>query len=606
LAASELETLMRRKPFLTYFILCAIPLLLLAGLGYWNGLRSVDATAGAFVQNDLYALNVAIDKELSERKSELLKLSLMEEVRSLVDKRTHEFDVWPQGMFRTLKLLPELKDFQSLALFDSERSAYCVRMGDASWTCPQSFASINVPPPDPHVWDLQGNGSVDKIDDTAATIEYAAPIHDEKGTGNVGALVGVLNDESVIASAARGLEARSGQTIVLALNRSGKIVYNSDRSLKDLEAWEALSGFDSIAGAMKTNESGVRDFKYAGGSYLAAYSPVLSLNVAVAVARDRSASLSSAHRWGIAGLVLALLTAAGAAFLLERHVRSRSKGFVRVTEDVSAIAKGELDRRIVLQSSDDYRALADNINVVTDQLRAQIAREEESRQFDSFMRISAMLTHDLKNAIEGLSLTVGNMERHFDNPQFRADAMKGLAGATDKLKALVARLSRPMTSLSGEHKRPTDVDLIPIIQRVLTMTGEPLRSKHSIVTRLPPSLHALADAARVEEVLENLVLNALEAMTDKGGTLTVEAGQTENGAPMFSVSDTGRGMSNHFIKTRLFHPFATTKKSGIGLGLYTCREVIKASGGSIEVESVEGAGTTFRVVLPSIPHDRRS
>jgi signal transduction histidine kinase len=110
----------------------------------------------------------------------------------------------------------------------------------------------------------------------------------------------------------------------------------------------------------------------------------------------------------------------------------------------------------------------------------------------------------------------------------------------------------------------------------------------------------------VEEVLENLVLNALEAMTDKGGTLTVEAGQTENGAPMFSVSDTGRGMSNHFIKTRLFHPFATTKKSGIGLGLYTCREVIKASGGSIEVESVEGAGTTFRVVLPSIPHDRRS
>ena len=53
-----------------------------------------------------------------------------------------------------------------------------------------------------------------------------------------------------------------------------------------------------------------------------------------------------------------------------------------------------------------------------------------------------MLTHDLKNAIEGLSLTVGNMERHFDNPQFRADALKGLTSATDKLKALVARLAR--------------------------------------------------------------------------------------------------------------------------------------------------------------------
>ena len=90
------------------------------------------------------------------------------------------------------------------------------------------------------------------------------------------------------------------------------------------------------------------------------------------------------------------------------------------------------------------------------------------------MRISAMLTHDLKNAIEGLSLTVGNMERHFDNPQFRTDALKGLTSATDKLKALVARLARPLTSLSGEHKRPTNIDLVPIIQRVLAMTAEPI------------------------------------------------------------------------------------------------------------------------------------
>jgi signal transduction histidine kinase len=137
------------------------------------------------------------------------------------------------------------------------------------------------------------------------------------------------------------------------------------------------------------------------------------------------------------------------------------------------------------------------------------------------------------------------------------------------------------------------------------MTAEPSRGKHSIVTRLPPSLHAFADPVRVEEVIENLVLNALEAMTDRGGTLTIEAGQTETGMPTFSVSDTGRGISRLFIETRLFRPFSTTKKTGIGLGLYTCREVIKASGGTIDVDSIEGAGTTFRVVLPSIPHDRR-
>ena len=213
-----------------------------------------------------------------------------------------------------------------------------------------------------------------------------------------------------------------------------------------------------------------------------------------------------------------------------------------------------------------------------------------------------MLTHDLKNAIEGLSLTVNNMERHFDNPQFRTDAMKGLTSATDKLKALVARLARPVTSLSGEHKRPANVDLVPILKRVIATHAEPARNKYRIVTRFPSSLYALVDAARIEEVMENLVLNAIEAM-DNGGTLTVEAGPTANGSPSFSVADTGRGMSKSFIETRLFRPFSTTKKTGIGLGLYTCREVIHASAGSIEVNSVEGAGTTFHVVLPSIPHE---
>jgi len=597
----------RRKPFLTYFILCAIPLLLLAGLNYWNGLRSVDSNIGSVVQNDLNSFNVAIDEELRERKSDFLRLSMMEELQYIADEETAAASVMGQGLYLKLRTLPDLsRQFRTLTVFHGDRHPIFVRKGDSEWTTIQSSQAANVPQPDPNVWGMQGNVSVENPGREPSTVEYSAPIHDAGGTKNIGALVGVLDLDNVFASAARGLETKSGGLMVMAVDRSGKIVYHSDRSLKDLAVNQALPGFSSIANAMNSNESGVGEFKSPSGSYLAAYSPVPQLNLAVAVARNRSAQLSSAHRWGIAGLVLALLFAAGAALVLERHVGKRSKGIDRVTEDVSAIAKGELDRRIILQSSDDYRSLADNINVVTDQLRAQIAREEETRQFESFMRISAMLTHDLKNAIEGLSLTVGNMERHFDNPQFRTDAMRGLTSATDKLKALVARLARPMTSLSGEHKRPTDIDLIPIIQRVVSMTAEPARGKHSIVTRLPPSLHALADPARVEEVLENLVLNALEAMTDQSGTLTIEAGQTPKGLPMFSVSDTGKGMSRIFIETRLFRPFSTTKKTGIGLGLYTCREVIKASGGSIEVDSVEGAGTTFRVVLPSIPHDRRN
>ena len=131
------------------------------------------------------------------------------------------------------------------------------------------------------------------------------------------------------------------------------------------------------------------------------------------------------------------------------------------------------------------------------------------------------------------------------------------------------------------------------------MTAEPTRGQHVISIMLPESLFALVDGERMNKVVENLIINALEAMANKRGILSIAAGQTEEGKPFFSVKDSGEGMSRRFIEERLFHAFATTKRRGVGLGLYTCREVVHANGGSIEVDSREGAGTTFRVVLPS-------
>lgn len=576
----------RPKPFLTYFILCAIPLLLLAALSYWNAIRTVDSTISSIVQSDLNSFNVSLDELIREQEGAILRVASVSDIqRILADKK--------RGDDLQLNSGPDLSaHFQNVTLFDRDRQPLLFRIG--------SSRPAKLPEPDDRVWHLHGSILLDKPGTTPSTRQYTAPVHGENGINNIGALVGVLDLRSIFAKAAQSLVSNNA-AIVVVLDGTGNLIYHSDQAITSTP----VPGFQSISTAMTANQSGLSQFSSPAASYIAAYSPIPRLNVALAVARSRSPFVSSAHRWGIAHLALALLAALVAAFVLERHVQRRSRGIERVTEDLSAIAKGELDRRIILQSSDDARGIADNINVVTERLRAQIAREEESRQFESFIRLSAMLTHDLKNAIEGLSLTVGNMERHFDNPQFRSDALKGLTSATDKLKAIVARLARPVMSLSGEHKRPTNVDLVPIIQRVVSMTAEPQRGKHKIVTRLPTSLFAFVDSGRIEEVLENLVLNALEAM-DTGGTLTIEAGETANGAPSFSVSDTGHGMSRSFIENSLFRPFSTTKKTGIGLGLYTCREVIKASSGTIEVDSVQGAGTTFRVVLPSTPHDRRN
>ena len=321
-------------------------------------------------------------------------------------------------------------------------------------------------------------------------------------------------------------------------------------------------------------------------------------NAKAAASTSAEQLLTTARHSGYVGFVVAFLVAVLSALVLMRAWDRRERGIERVTQGVEAFAKGNLDHQIDLRSSDNLRPLAENLDLMSKQLRDQIAREAESRQFQSFVRLSAILTHDLKNAIEALSLTVANMERHFDNPAFRADAMKSVTGATDNLRGLVARLSNPVITLSGEHKRPQPVDLVPLLKRVITLTAEPAADKHEIDVELPQSLFALVDAERIPKVAENLIINALEAMKAPG-TLTIIAAINSDGKPFFSVSDTGEGMTAKFIEDRLFHPFATTKRRGVGLGLYTCREVVVANGGSINVNSREGIGTTFTVVLPS-------
>jgi signal transduction histidine kinase len=92
------------------------------------------------------------------------------------------------------------------------------------------------------------------------------------------------------------------------------------------------------------------------------------------------------------------------------------------------------------------------------------------------------------------------------------------------------------------------------------------------------------------------VQNALEASSEKG-TVTVET-CGEDGSVCIRVSDTGKGMTEDYIKNHLFRPFRTTKETGLGIGLYQCRQIVEAHDGKIEVKSETGKGTVFTIYLP--------
>jgi putative PEP-CTERM system histidine kinase len=294
------------------------------------------------------------------------------------------------------------------------------------------------------------------------------------------------------------------------------------------------------------------------------------------------------------------LAAGAAGWYVYLMARRQSRVVASVAEAASRVAGGRLDERVELSGEGTALSLAENFNRMTDRLREQIRREAENRQFQSFFRLSAMLTHDLKNAITGLSILVTNMEHHLHREEFRADAIQSLRDATEKLRAIVSRLSGPVETLSGEYRRAIrQTDLVPVVRRVLAEHAA--SGFHEIETDLPDALLAAVNAERIERVLENLVINGLEAMGTERGRLTVAAGREDDSRIFLSVADTGAGMTEEFISARLFRPFATTKAKGVGLGLYTCREVVEAHGGRIEVESERGRGTRFRVVLPSDP-----
>jgi signal transduction histidine kinase len=110
------------------------------------------------------------------------------------------------------------------------------------------------------------------------------------------------------------------------------------------------------------------------------------------------------------------------------------------------------------------------------------------------------------------------------------------------------------------------------------------------------------DQNRIAQVFDNVIQNAIEAMSESGGTLSVnvtcEARKSENGREAcIEFTDTGEGISSDVV-SRIFDPFFTTKSSGTGLGLSICHELVQAHGGEIQVESAQGCGTTVRILLP--------
>ena len=255
---------------------------------------------------------------------------------------------------------------------------------------------------------------------------------------------------------------------------------------------------------------------------------------------------------------------------------------------VIVLAKPPVDRQLDWEDLDLLRVAGRQAASYLAEDRAHAALADAER-FDEFNRRFAFILHDIKNLASQLGLVARNVERHAADPEFRADMIATLTESADRMAALIVRLSRGTTLAE-----PTAVvELCVLAARAV----ERARGPGTVELATAGPVLAVADADGLVQALGHLVRNAVEASpADRPVLVSIRAADDR---AVIEVVDRGSGMSPAFIRDRLFRPFSSSKPAGFGLGAFEARQLVRAMGGALEVDSREGEGTRFRVTLPA-------
>jgi nitrogen fixation/metabolism regulation signal transduction histidine kinase len=263
------------------------------------------------------------------------------------------------------------------------------------------------------------------------------------------------------------------------------------------------------------------------------------------------------------------------------------------------VAAGDWTARVEVTSADEIGELGRAFNTMTSRLLEQRERLVQAERVAAWRELARRLAHELKNPLFPLQITVENLQRAKD--QHPAQFEEVFRESTTTLLAELANLKTILGRFSDFAKMPPPrfevVQVAEIIRPVLKLCeAQCAAAGVTVRAALDEPLPAIeADPEQLGRALQNLVLNALDAMP-QGGTLTVRARRIEGGIRL-EVADTGGGLTPEECE-RLFTPYYTTKRHGTGLGLAIVQSVVSDHQGRIAVESAPGQGATFRLDLP--------
>jgi two-component system, NtrC family, sensor kinase len=306
----------------------------------------------------------------------------------------------------------------------------------------------------------------------------------------------------------------------------------------------------------------------------------------------------AAGRWRLAGLAAAAILASGAVLwwlnrrLVLRPVEALAEGTKRV-------AAGDVATPIVLHARHELGDLARAFNDMTRRLADAQRQLTQADKLASLGRLAAGVAHEINNPLTGvLTHASFQLKRAPENSELRSD-LDVVVRETKRCREIVRELldfARQTPPVRGP------VDLNEVVRRALKITLQSLTLHHvSLELDLSPdAVPAAADANQLEQVVVNLLVNARDAVAERGCIRVGTRASRSGTRPLAEivVEDGGCGIARADLD-RLFEPFFTTKgRHGTGLGLAVTWSIVQAHGGTIDVWSEEGKGSRFTVALP--------
>lgn len=212
----------------------------------------------------------------------------------------------------------------------------------------------------------------------------------------------------------------------------------------------------------------------------------------------------------------------------------------------------------------------------------------------------SVIVHDMKNLAFRLSALLQNMDENYENPLFKNSMMDVLGDTIRKMETIVRRFRENQQQVVVKLRIDVNQMLKELTQVILAKAGR------RIVPEMQFSEVPLiwADPYYLHNAFSSIIENSIDAMPDGGalGVRTRILTRRKKPKVVVEISDTGVGMTKSFMENTLFNPFMSTKEKGLGLGLFTCQQIVQLHQGSMEVESAPNSGSIFRIILPAEEH----